>query len=212
MKNNIDYKNVHILVIGVVHSIQAKGHIKWHIQKMEKKGFSEDLQKMMDAYLKNVRNELIRLCEQKGPDVVFEEGGLYDRVPGDRWKAWIRSGKTILEEKYGDKHIFVDAKMPRFLPALRKPRDRKREVSFINGIESYLQEKEGVHNIVFVVGADHLKRVKKMFEEKGFQIEVKDITEELKTEELKQKVKEEVCRLREERIKTKKKPFWVFWK
>jgi hypothetical protein len=211
MKKEIDYKNIHILLIGVTHAIQAKGHIKWHIQKMEKKGFSEDLRKMMDAYLKNMRNELIRLCEQKNPAVVFEEGGPYDKVQGDRWKAWIHSGKTILEEKYGDKHIFVDVRMPKFFRALRNPGNRKRERAFVQGMEDYLREKSDIHNIVFVVGSAHHERVKKMLKEKGFQVEARNIDEEFKTEELRQKVKEEAKRLKKERFREKKKPFWIFW-
>lgn len=212
MTKEKNYKQTHILLIGVVHYIQAKGHIKGHIRKMEKKGFSEDLRKMMDAYLKNMRDGLIQLCEQENPDLVFEEGGAYDEVPGDRWKKLIHSEKTILEDKYGEKHIFVDAKMPKFFRVLRNPGNRKREKAFVRGVEDYLQKEGGVSKIVFVVGSAHLERLKGMFEGKGFQVDARNIDEEFKTEELKQKVKEEAKRLKEERLREKNKSFWEFWK
>lgn len=210
MASTVNYKKIHVLLIGVVHEVQAKGHIKWHIQKMRERRYAEDILNMIDAYLKKMRDGLLQLCEQENPDVVFEEGGAYNETPGDRWKAWIRSGKTILEEKFGDKHVFVDAKMPRFLRALREPGDRKREKAFIQGIEDCLRGKEDIRNIVFVVGSAHLERVERLLKEKGFQVKVRNLKDEFRTDELKQKVKEEARRLKEERIRAKKKPFWKF--
>lgn len=203
MKKRIAYKQINILLIGVVHQIQAKGHIKWHIQKMREKGFSEETLEMFDVYLKKMRDELLRLCEEKNLDLVVEEGGVYDEMPADRWKVWIRSGKTILEEKYGDKHIFVDAKMPKFLRALREPSDRKREKVFVLGLENYLKKGDGVHNIVFVIGSAHLKRLEKRLKSKGFHVKSFNLNESLRNEKLKDKVKEDAKRIKEEKLKIK---------
>lgn len=208
MAKKINYKNTHILLIGVVHEIQAKGHIKWHIQKMRKKGFGEDALSMLDRYLKSMREELLRSCNKEAPDLVVEEGGIYDEVPGDRWKTAIRSGKTILEELYSDKHLFVDAKAPKFLPRLRKPSVRKREEAFVQRLETHLSKANTIKNIVFIIGIDHLERVSDRLKKRGFKVEVRNLIKELYPEELKQKVKKETKRLKEVRLRVKKKLFW----
>lgn len=208
----LKHQQIHILLIGVGHSIQAKGHIKWHIQKMEKKGFSEELREMMDVHLKSMRNEMLKICEDSNPDLVVEEGGPYINTPADQWKKKIASGKTILEEQYGDKHVFVDAKLPRFLRALREPGRKKREKAFIKGIEECVQNRGGIRNIVFVVGGNHLESVEKMLKEKGFIVESHNINHDLRTDELKQKVKEDAKRITEEKRRIKKKSLLKFWR
>ncbi|OGM94996.1 hypothetical protein A2524_02805 [Candidatus Wolfebacteria bacterium RIFOXYD12_FULL_48_21] len=212
MTKEIDYKKIHIKLIGVVHHIQAKGHIKRHIKKMRVAGFSEELLGIFDASLKTLRDKLLQLCEEENPDLIVEEGGPYDKIPGDGWKKNIYSGKTILEEKYGDKHIFVDAKMQRFLTIRIKPSTEKREKAFVQGLEEYLRKKDSVRNIAFIVGVNHLERVKGMLENKGFQVEAHDLEKEYRTEDLKKKVKDEARIIGEKKRKEKKDKKWQFWR
>jgi len=218
MTKEIDYKKIHIRLIGLVHYVQANGHIKWHIQKLRAKGFSEDLLGVLDTTLKALRNELLQLCEEENPDLVVEEGGAYDKTLADRWKKNIYSGQTILEEKYGNKHIFVDAKMRRFLTIRIKPSTEKREDAFVRGLEEYLRKKSDVRNVAFIVGVNHLERVKGMLENKGFQVEAHDLSDKYYTEDLRRKIREDAQRMREnarkmreKKRKEKKDKKWQLW-
>lgn len=192
-------EGINIKIIGVDHKIQANGHIKRHIRKMEKLGFSEELRNMMDAHYKNMRNEMLKICEESNPDMVFEEGGPYKKTPGDQWKAQIACGKTVLEEKYGTKHVFVDAKMS-WLPFFKKdPGNAKRERAFVKGIEEGIKKRNNIQNVIFIVGTNHLENIEQMLREKRFNVSTRNISRDMRSDELKQKVREDAKRVAAEK-------------
>ena len=148
----MNLKKNKILIIGVMHAAQDLGHFERRIGGL-RKNFSADFVKNESDNLLKMRAEMLGLIERLNPDFVIEECGPYKKVPGDTWKAMTGSQATILEKKYPDRHIFIDARLE---PSGDKPSLEKREREMLNSIKKIIK-KNSEARVVLVIGASHIE-------------------------------------------------------
>ena len=148
----MNLKKNKILIIGVMHAAQDFGHFKRRIAGL-RKNFSADFVKNESDNLLKMRMEMLSLVERFGPDFILEECGPYNKVPGDTWKAMTGSQATILEKKYPDRHIFIDARLE---SSGDKPNLEKRERAMLNSIKKVIK-KNSEARVVLVIGASHIE-------------------------------------------------------
>lgn len=167
-----------ILIIGLRHGAQDKCHFKKRLKFLQSHSFSQNFIKIEKKILLAMRKEMLKLIKKFKPDVIFEECSPWLKKPGDTWKKYSGSKKTILEKLYNKKHFFVDAKL---LKSDKKPTTEKREKAIAEQVAEILN-KNKFNKGVLIVGIIHLKNITQLLKKSRIKTTPKNLknTKEIK--------------------------------